>query len=77
MTGLGMGKDAGAPASAGDLCFMGQQQRSAPRMQVWVPPGAAVLWGEHVPVLPIPLLPAAAGQDPPVAVASLVSLRFG
>lgn len=36
-----------------------------------------MLWGEHVPVFPIPLLPAAGGQDPPVAVASLVSLRFG
>lgn len=39
-------------------------------------PGAAM--GEHVPVLPIPLLPAAGGQDPPVVVvASLMSLKFG
>lgn len=32
--------------------------------------------GERVPVLPIAVLPAAGGQDPPVA-ASLVSLGFG
>lgn len=39
-------------------------------------PGAAT--GEHVPMFPIPLLPAAGRQDPPVVVvASLMSLRFG
>jgi len=75
VTGLGTGEDAGARLLVPQPVLV--ISAANPRGASLGAPGAAALWGENVPVLPVPLLTAAGRQDPPMAVASPVSLRFG